>query len=71
MKKVFLVLAIGAFAACNNSATSTEKAVDSSANVTVDSLKNNGDSLTSAIDSTTAKKIDSTKAAADTIKKKL
>ena len=71
MKKVFLVLAIGAFAACNNSATSTEKAVDSSANVTVDSLKNNGDSLTNSIDTTTSKKVDSTTATADSLKKKL
>ena len=62
MKKLLLVLAIGAFAACNDSATSTENAVDSSANATVDSLEIKSDSLTTAIDSTTAAHVDSVNA---------
>ena len=53
MKKLLLVLAIGAFAACNESSTTTE--------VKVDSIENKGDSLTTAIDSTTDKKVDSVK----------
>jgi hypothetical protein len=70
MKKFLMVLAIGAFAACNNSATSTEKSVDSSANVTVDSMKTMHDSATHAIDTATSAKVDSVKAAADSLKKK-
>jgi hypothetical protein len=68
MKKLLLVLAIGAFAACNDSATSTDSAVDSTSEVTVDSLQETGDSLTNAIDSTTDVKVDSVKAKADSAK---
>jgi hypothetical protein len=68
MKKLLLVLAIGAFAACNDSATSTENKVDSSAEATVDSLQATGDSLSNAIDSTTDVKVDSVKAKADSAK---
>lgn len=69
MKKIFLVLAIGAFAACNDSATSTENAIDSTADATVDSIQQKSDSLSSAIDSTKDVKVDSVKAMADTLKK--
>jgi hypothetical protein len=68
MKKLLLVLAIGAFAACNDSATSTENTVDSSAEATVDSLQATSDSLTNAIDSSTAVKVDSVQAKADSAK---
>jgi hypothetical protein len=68
MKKLLLVLAIGAFAACNDSATSTDSAVDSTAEVKVDSIQATGDSLTNVIDSTTEVKVDSVKAKADSAK---
>ena len=53
MKKLLLVLAIGAFAACNDSATSTENAVDTSANATVDSLTVDTSASTTTVDTTT------------------
>ena len=62
MKKLLLVLAIGAFAACNDSATSTETTIDSTTEVTVDSIQVTGDSLSTAIDSTTGAKVDSVQA---------
>lgn len=71
MKKFLLALAIGVLAACNNSATSTEKAVDSSANATLDSIKNNGDSTSNAIDATRNVRVDSVKAGADSLGRKL
>jgi hypothetical protein len=68
MKKLLLVLAIGAFAACNDSATSTESTVDSTTNVTVDSIQATSDSLTNAIDSSAAARVDSVQAKADSAK---
>lgn len=63
MKKVFAVLAIAAtIAACNNSASTTEAKVDSTAAAAVDTA--------AAVVDTAAAKIDSTvKAAVDTMKK--
>ncbi len=55
MKKFLVVLAIGGFTGCNNSATSTEKLIDSSANATIDSLKNTTDKNINTIDSTKIK----------------
>jgi uncharacterized lipoprotein YajG len=68
MKKLLLVLAIGAFAACNDSATSTESTTDSSANVTADSLQNRGDSVSTSVDSTTNAKVDSVQNKKDSTK---
>ena len=67
MKKFFFVLAIGAFAACNNS-SSTEAKTDSTAK-TADSAIKMADSATKMAD--TAKKMADTarKMAADTTKK--
>lgn len=65
MKKFLVVLSIGAFAACNNSA-STEAAKTDSAKV--DSSKMAMDSSKMAMDSS-AKKMDSAAKKADTTKK--
>ena len=65
MKKFFFVLAIGAFAACNNS-SSTETKTDSSANHVdsaaqhVDTAAKHVDSASAHVDSA-AKKVDSPK----------
>ncbi|MFT4023208.1 MAG: hypothetical protein QM664_05420 [Flavihumibacter sp.] len=67
MKKLLFVLAIGAFAACNNAAeTSTEAAltllkVDSAVTATVDSAKANIDSTANAAVDTLKAKVDSLK----------
>jgi len=61
MKKLFVVLAIGSFAACNG-ASSTEAKVDSTASAAKDSVTAIADSAKAAIDSTA-------KAAVDTLKK--
>jgi hypothetical protein len=63
MKKLLLVLAIGAFAACNDSATSTETTVDSTS-VTVDTTMQSttGDSLSTGADTTTGARVDSVQA---------
>lgn len=55
MKKFLIVLVIGGFTGCNNSATSTEKSVDSSANATIDSLKETSNNNINKIDSTKIK----------------
>lgn len=55
MKKFLVVFVIGGFTGCNNSATSTEKSVDSTANATIDSLKNTSDNNINKIDSTKIK----------------
>jgi uncharacterized lipoprotein YajG len=61
MKKLFVVLAIGAFAACNGS-SSTETKVDSAASVAKDSVTAVPDSAKTSIDSVAAAaKVDSTK----------
>lgn len=70
MKKLLLVLAIGAFAACN-SGTSSDTPTDSTT-VNVDSMANAAkDSLNNIVD-TAKKAIDSTvKAAGDSVKAKM
>jgi hypothetical protein len=67
MKKFLFVLAIGAFAACNNAGSDT-KAADSSA-VKSDSSKMSADSSKMSADSSKMA-ADSSKMAADTSKKK-
>jgi hypothetical protein len=62
MKKLLLVLAIGAFAACNDSATTTETSVDSTSSVTIDSSTVIGDTLSTSADTTTGARIDSVQA---------
>ncbi len=68
MKKLFVVFAIGAFAACNSSA-STETKVDSTATVAKDSVTAVADSAKTAIDSTATAAKDSIKAKVDSVKK--
>ena len=69
MKKLFVVLAIGAFAACNGS-SSSEKAVDSAATAAKDTVAAVADSAAKTIDSAATAAKDSLKAKADTTKKK-
>jgi uncharacterized protein (UPF0333 family) len=64
MKKLLVVLAIGAFAACNGS-SSTENKVDSA----VTSVNATADSAKTAIDSTASAAKDSLKATVDSVKK--
>ena len=71
MKEILFVLAIFAMGACNNNASHTEKTVDSSYKVTIDSLKNNTDHLASPSDSVAGSDADSAKATIDSVKKKL
>ncbi len=58
MKKLLFVLALGAFAACNNPSPSeatkdsTENAINSEASAQKDSVNAQADSLKTAIDST-------------------
>ena len=66
MKKLLLVLAIGAFVACNDAA---DKAVEENKDSTVDAIKTTADSTTNKIDSTAGAQVDSTKKAADSLKK--
>ena len=67
MKKLFFVLVLGAFVACNDSATtesttdSTATAIDSTAGATIDSVQVASDSLVNKIDSTADAKTDSLK----------
>ncbi|MDB5193123.1 MAG: hypothetical protein JWQ96_2686 [Segetibacter sp.] len=67
MKKLLFVIALGAFAACNEGTTTENKAdsaassIDSTADAKVDSLQNNTDSLSNKIDSTADAKEDSLK----------
>jgi len=67
MKKLFVVLAIGAFAACNGSSTETK--VDSTASAAKDSVTAIADSAKTAIDSTASAAKDSIKAKVDSVKK--
>ena len=67
MKKLFVVLAIGAFAACNGS--STEAKVDSTATAAKDSVTAIADSAKTAIDSTASAAKVSLKAKVDSVKK--
>ena len=69
MKKLLVIFAIGAFAACNGSA-STEAKVDSTATVAKDSVTAIADSAKTAIDSTATAAKDSLKAKVDSAKKK-
>jgi hypothetical protein len=69
MKKLLVIFAIGAFAACNGSA-STEAKVDSTATVAKDSVTSVADSAKTAIDSAATAAKDSLKAKGDTTKKK-
>ena len=68
MKKLFVVLAIGSFAACNGAA-STEAKVDSTASAAKDSVTAIADSAKTAIDSTAKAAVDTLKAKADSTKK--
>ena len=67
MKKLLFVLVLGAFVACNDSATtegstdSTAAAIDSTNEVKTDSLQSSTDSLVNKMDSTTDAKTDSLK----------
>jgi hypothetical protein len=69
MKKLLLVLAIGAFAACNGS-SSTESSVDSAAKAATDTVKAMADSAKATIDSTAKAVTDTLKAKVDSVKKK-
>ena len=66
MKKLLVVLAIGAFAACNGSGSSAS--TDSAAKVSADSSKMSTDSSKMSADSSKMK-ADTTKKATDTTKK--
>jgi len=68
MKKLLLVLAVGAFAACNGS--SSDAATDSTAKAAADTVKAISDSAKSTIDSTAKAAVDTIKAKADSAKKK-
>jgi uncharacterized lipoprotein YajG len=68
MKKLFVVLAIGSFAACNG-ASSTEAKVDSTATVAKDSVTAVADSAKVKIDSTAKAVTDTLKAKVDSVKK--
>lgn len=70
MKKLLLVLAIGAFvASCNNAADTSAAAIDSAKTVAVDSIKATADSVKTVVDSTAKTAVDSVKAKADSLKK--
>ena len=68
MKKLLVIFAIGAFAACNGSA-STEAKVDSTSTVAKDSVNSVADSAKTAIDSAATAAKDSLKAKGDPTKK--
>jgi hypothetical protein len=68
MKKLFVVLAIGSFAACNGAASSEAK-VDSAATMAKDSVTAVVDSAKKVIDSTATAAKDSIKAKVDSLKK--
>jgi hypothetical protein len=59
MKKLLLVLAIGAFAACNDSATSTDSAGDSVSTSTTIDVQPSGDSAGVTGSDTTTLRTDS------------
>jgi len=70
MKKLLLVLAIGAFvASCNNSADTVAKTGDSTTYAVVDSAKASLDSAKTKVDSTAKAIVDSAKAKVDSLKK--
>ena len=59
MKKLLFALTVIAFTACNDTATSTEEVVDSTADAMIDSVEATSDSVQNAIDSTANATIDS------------
>ena len=67
MKKLLLILAVGAFAACNDgtgttdTTDSTANVIDSTADAKIDSVENRADSLVNKIDSAADAKIDTLK----------
>jgi hypothetical protein len=67
MKKFLVVLSIGAFAACNNSASTEAKSADST-KMSADSSKMSMDSSKMSMDSS-AKKMDSSAKKMDSVKK--
>ena len=69
MKKLFVVLAIGAFAACNNSASTETKSADSTVKAVDSSVTATADSAKAKIDSTAKAVVDSAKAKVDSLKK--
>jgi uncharacterized lipoprotein YajG len=69
MKKLFLVLAIGSFAACNGS-SSTDAKVDSTAAAAKDTVTAIADSAKAKIDSTATAAKDSVKSKVDSAAKK-
>jgi len=69
MKKLLLVLAVGAFAACG-SGSSTESTVDSAAKAATDTVKAMADSAKAKIDSTAKAAVDTLKAKVDSVVKK-
>lgn len=60
MKKLLLVLAIGSFVACNDSASSTEKGADSSAGAMSDSVGSSVDTGMSRMSDTGMSKMSDT-----------
>ena len=69
MKKLLFVLVIGAFAACNNAAETTETVADSTVAAVDSAVTATADSAKAVIDSTAAAAIDSAKAKVDSLKK--
>ena len=64
MKKLLVILAIGAFAACNNASETTEAAVDSiktDAEATVDSIKADAGAALDSVQNAAGAAIDSAK----------
>ena len=59
MKKLLLVLAIGAFAACNDSATSTDSSADTTSTSTTIDVQPSGDSVGMSGSDTTTLRTDS------------
>jgi hypothetical protein len=71
MKKVLPIMVVIAFVACNGSSTTAEKAVDSSAAATIDSLKTVNANSVNEADTATNGTVDSIKAGAGSAKRKL
>ena len=71
MKKLLLVLAIGAFvASCNNSGDTAAAAVDTAKSAVIDTIKAVGDTAKAKVDSTVKAAVDTIKAKVDTAAKK-
>lgn len=69
MKKVLFVLAIAAFAACNNAAETATEAAEATVDSAAAAVEATVDSAKASIDSTAAAAVDSAKAAVDSLKK--